>query len=122
MPTKAAGGKGEKVMTSFTQSLFIVIAAAITTAAVRYLPFILFDHGKQPPKWINYLGDVLPPALMSVLIIYCLRNVNLFAGSHGIPELLCIGIAVILHIWRGNVLLSICVSTVLYMILVQTVF
>lgn len=109
-------------MTGFTQSLVIVIACALTTVAVRYLPFILFDHGKEPPKWIKYLGDVLPPAIMSVLVIYCLRNVNLLAGSHGIPDLLCIAVAVLLHLWKRNVLLSICVSTVLYMILVQTVF
>lgn len=109
-------------MNDFTQSLLIVVAASLTTAFVRFIPFLLFDHGKEPPKWIKYLGDVLPPAIMSVLLIYCIRNVNFAANPHGIPELLCIAVAVCLHIWRNNVLLSIGVSTVLYMVLVQAVF
>ena len=109
-------------MSGFWQSVAIIAAAAVTTAATRFAPFLLFDRGGEPPKWIKYLGSVLPAALMSVLLIYCLKDVNFIEGSHGIPELICIAVAVGLHIWRGNVLLSIGVSTVLYMILVQAVF
>lgn len=107
---------------SFWVSFGIVATMAIVTALTRYLPFILFDRGKEAPSWIKYLGIVLPSALMSVLLIYCIRNVSLTGSSHGIPELLCIAVAAGLHIWKGNVLLSIGVSTVLYMVLVQIVF
>ena len=107
-------------MSDFWLSIGIIAAMASVTALTRYAPFLFFAHGKEPAKWIKYLGKVLPPALMSVLIIYCLKDVNFLAGSHRIPELICIAAAMGLHIWKGNVLLSIGVSTVLYMVLVQT--
>ena len=69
-----------------------------------------------------YLGRVLPPAIIMMLIVYCLRNVDLFSASHGIPELICVAVAAVLHWWKGNNLLSIFTATVLYMILVQAVF
>lgn len=109
-------------MSDFWTSMGIILAMAGVTALTRYAPFIFFGRGKEPAKWIKYLGKYLPPALMSVLIIYCLKDVNLLRFSHGIPELLCIAVAMGLHAWKGNVLLSIGVSTVLYMVLVQTVF
>ena len=109
-------------MNDFWTSVSIVAAMALVTAATRYAPFLLFGHGKEPAKWIKYLGNVLPPALMSVLIIYCIKDINFAGGSYGIPELLCIGAAMALHMWKGNVLLSIGVSTVAYMVLVQTIF
>lgn len=109
-------------MSDFTHDILIIVVAAAVTALVRFLPFWLFARKGEPPKWVTYLGKVLPPAVMSVLIIYCLRNVNFLGGSHGIPELLCLGVAIGLHAWKGNVLLSIGGSTVLYMVLVQMVF
>ncbi len=109
-------------MSDFWTSMGIIAAMAGVTAFTRYAPFIFFGRGKEPAKWIKYLGKYLPPALMSVLIIYCISSVNFLGGSHGIPELVCIGIAMGLHAWKGNVLLSIGVSTVLYMVLVQLVF
>lgn len=92
---------------------------AIVTMLLRFIPFILFDRGEQLPKWVAYLGKVLPPAVMSMLLIYCIRNINLTEGKHGLPELICIGIAAALHSWKGNTLISIGVSTLLYMIIVQ---
>lgn len=109
-------------MNSTVHSLLIISVAAFVTIITRFSPFILFNRGKELPRWIKYLGNMLPPAVMSVLLIYCIRSVDLTAGSHGIPELLGISAAVLLHIWKGNTLISIGVSTVLYMILVQAVF
>lgn len=109
-------------MSDFATSMGIVLAMAAVTAFTRYAPFIFFGRGKEPAKWIKYLGKLLPAALMSVLIIYCISSVDFIGGSHGIPEIICIAIAMALHAWKGNVLLSIGVSTVLYMILVQTIF
>ncbi|MGN0527356.1 MAG: branched-chain amino acid transporter permease [Acutalibacteraceae bacterium] len=97
----------------------VIAVMAFVTALLRFLPFIIFDRGKELPKWISYLGKALPPAVMSMLLIYCLRNINFVEGSHGIPEIICVAVAVILHKWKGNTLLSIGVSTLLYMILVQ---
>ncbi len=113
-------------MSDFWTSVGMIAAMAGITALTRYAPFIFFGRGKEPAKWIKYLGKYLPPALMSALIIYCLSTVNFLDGSHSITDtvcmLICIAVAMGLHAWRGNVLLSIGVSTVLYMVLVQTVF
>ena len=101
------------------QIIMVIAAMALVTIALRFLPFLVFDRGEQLPKWISYLGKVLPPAVMSMLLVYCLRNIDLAAGNHGLPELICVGVAMLLHNWKRNTLLSIGVSTLLYMLLVQ---
>ena len=98
----------------------VIAIMAIVTIALRFLPFIVFDHGEQLPEWITYLGKVLPPAIMSMLLVYCLRNINLVEGNHGFPEVICVGIAMLMHNWKRNTLLSIGVSTLLYMIIIQS--
>lgn len=98
----------------------MIAVMAIVTIVLRFLPFIVFDHGEQLPEWITYLGKVLPPAIMSMLLVYCLRNINLVEGNHGFPEVICVGIAMLIHNWKRNTLLSIGVSTLLYMIIMQS--
>lgn len=104
-------------------ALIILVAAAVTFGT-RLLAFVVFGgrKGGEPPKWVTYLGQVLPPAVIALLVVYCLRNIGLFSGSHGLPELLCVVVAALLHLWKRNELLSIFGSTILYMILVQLVF
>ena len=109
-------------MTSTLHAICIILVMAAVTALIRFLPFFLFDKGGEPPAWVKYLGKVLPPAVMSMLLVYCVRSVNLASGSHGIPEISCILVAILLHLWKRNNLLSIGLSTILYMILVQAVF
>lgn len=99
--------------------MMVIAVMAMITMLLRFLPFILFDRGGQLPGWISYLGKVLPPAMMSMLLVYCLRNINLLEGNHGFPELICIGAAILMHNWKRNTLLSIGVSTLLYMIIIQ---
>ena len=77
---------------------------------------------KEVPGYITYLSGVLPYAIMGMLVVYCLKNMNLFAGTHGIPEILASAAVVGLHVWKRNTLLSIAVGTVFYMFLVQVVF
>ena len=104
------------------QAVASIAVMAGVTFLTRLLPFLLFDRGGHPPKIVLYLGRVLPPAIIMMLIVYCLRNVSFTGGSHGIPELLCVAVAAGLHWWKGNNLLSIFSATVLYMVLVQCVF
>ncbi|MDD6190294.1 MAG: AzlD domain-containing protein [Firmicutes bacterium] len=99
--------------------IMLTAVMAVVTLLLRAMPFILFDHGERTPKWITYLGKVLPPAIMSMLLVFCLRNISIFEGTHGIPELICVAVAMILHGWKRNTLLSIGTSTILYMIIVQ---
>ncbi len=92
------------------------------TMTTRFLPFIIFPAGKPTPKYIKYLGDVLPPAVFGLLVIYCLKNVSPFTGSHAIPELISIAAVVFVHVKKRQMLLSVALGTVLYMLLVQFVF
>ncbi len=103
-------------------SLVIIIVTAAVTFLTRLIPFLLFPAGKQIPKVVQYLGKVLPPAVIGMLIIFCFKNVSITSASHGIPELICAVLVVVLHIWKRNNLLSIGSGTVLYMVLIQTVF
>lgn len=104
------------------KSFVIILLAALTTFATRALPFLLFPAGKEIPKVIKYLGRVLPPAVIGMLIVYCIRSVSFVSGSHGIPEIISGAVVVLLHVWKRNNLLSIGVGTVLYMFLIQQVF
>ena len=104
------------------QAIASIAVMAVMTFLTRYIPFFLFGRKGNPPKIVLYLGRVLPPAIIMMLIVYCLRNVDIFSASHGIPELICVAVAAILHWWKGNNLLSIFTATVLYMVLVQAVF
>ena len=99
----------------------IVVMAAVTFLT-RFLPFLLFDRGESPPRIVLYLGRVLPPAIIAMLIVYCLRGVSFASPAGWVPQLVCVAVVVALHLWKHNNLLSIFGGTVLYMVLVQTVF
>ena len=108
-------------MTAAT-TLTIILVAAVCTFATRVAPFLLFNGKKPIPPIVRYLGEALPPAVIALLVIYCVKNVNWLAAPHGAPELLCIAVTAALHVWKRNNLLSIGVGTVLYMYLIQNVF
>ena len=98
-----------------------VFIMGLITVLIRLLPF-LFLGEKEASPFLKYLEKVLPYAIIGMLLVYCLRDISLLAYPHGLPELLgCIGV-VLLHRWKKNALLSIGGGTILYMILVQTVF
>lgn len=103
-------------------SLVQVLIIALVTAALRFLPFLVFPDGKKRPRIITYLGTVLPYGVMAMLVIYCLKGVSLLAWPHGLPELLAILAVVGLHLWKKNTLLSIFGGTAIYMVLVQLIF
>lgn len=101
-------------------SALIVAVCALVTAGIRFLPFLLFkDH---VPEAIIYLGKVLPFAIMGMLVVYCLKGMNLVSSNHGLPEIIAVLIVFLLHKWRHNTLLSIVGGTVSYMVLIQLIF
>ncbi len=104
------------------QQLVTILMVVLGTMLTRFLPFLLFPAGKPTPKYLQYLGKVLPAAVFGLLVVYCLRNVSIVSGSHGIPELIAIVVVVGLHLWKKQMLLSIAGGTVFYMLLVQFVF
>lgn len=104
------------------QTFVMILAVALGTMVTRFTPFLLFPETRELPKAVVYLGRALPPAMMGLLVVYCLKGVSLINTPHGLPELVAISVTAVLHRWRGNALLSICLGTVVYMILVQKVF
>lgn len=107
---------------SAAQSVMIILVTGLTIFLTRLIPFIFFPPGREIPPTIQYLGRVLPPAVIGMLVIYCLKSVSIVSFPFGAPEFLSILAVVILHIWKRSNLLSIGTGTVLYMVLVQTVF
>lgn len=107
---------------SVVTSFLIILVVALTTFATRVIPFLIFPKGKEIPKTVQYLGKVLTPAVIGMLVVYCLKSTSVLSAPYGIPELFSILVVAVLHIWKRNNLLSIGVGTVLYMFLIQTVF
>lgn len=107
---------------TLTQQIITVALCALGTMITRFLPFIVFRSDKPTPKYIQYIGNALPPAIFGMLVIYCLKDVSLLGGSHGIPEAIAIIAVIALHLRKKNMLLSIAGGTVCYMLLVQFVF
>lgn len=109
------------IMTT-TQALITVGVLAFGTVITRFLPFVFFPNAQSAPKYVTYLGKMIPAAAISLLIVYCLRYIDFTIAPRGIPEFIAIAVVAGIHIWRNNTLLSIAVGTVVYMALVQFVF
>ena len=107
---------------TLTQQIITILMCVLATVLTRALPFLLFSSKKPTPKFVRYHGGALPTAIFAMLVVYCLKNVNILSGSHGIPELIAICAVVGVHLWRKNTLLSILLGTVIYMLLIQLVF
>lgn len=107
---------------TLSQILISVAMMVLGTALTRFLPFIVFSSKRPTPKYILYLGKVLPGAIFSMLVVYCLKNVSLLHYSYGLPELIAILLTIGLHLWKRQMLLSIAGGTVCYMLLIQMVF
>lgn len=109
-------------MLDTVSSLIMIAAIAIATFATRAASFLVFPKGKEIPPKVVFIGKVLPPAIIGMLVVYCLRSTSVLAYPYGIPELIAGLTVVILHLWKRNIFLSIGAGTILYMILVQTIF
>lgn len=105
-----------------SQQIITIALCVAATMLTRFLPFLVFSSKKPTPRYIQYLGKALPCAIFGMLVVYCLKNVSIVAGSHGLPELIGVVVTVLLHKWRHQMLLSIAGGTICYMLLVQFVF
>mgnify|MGYP000764732204 CR=1 FL=1 len=103
------------------RAVTLIAVCVAVTIVLRFLPFVIFGRKKEIPGYITYLSGVLPYAIMGMLVVYCLKDVP-GSGHYGIPELIAILFIVALHKWKKSTLLSIGGGTVLYMVLVQTIF
>ena len=107
---------------TLTQQIITIGVIVLGTMLTRFLPFLIFSKDKETPKYIQYLGAILPAAVFGFLVVYALRNTQVLSGSHGIPELIAIIVLVILYVIKRNMLVSIAGGTIVYMLLVQLVF
>ena len=92
---------------TLSQQIITIAMCVLGTMLTRFLPFAVFSSKRPTPPYIQYLGKVLPGAIFSMLVVYCLRHVSLLQGSHGLPELIAILLTVGLHLWKRQMLLSI---------------
>lgn len=107
---------------TLTQQVITIALCVLGTVLTRFLPFLVFSENRPIPAFIRYIGKWLPSAVFGMLIVYCLRNVSLLEGSHGLPELIAITLTVVLHLWKRQMLISIAGGTVCYMLLLRFVF
>ncbi|MFM9278436.1 branched-chain amino acid transporter permease [Paenibacillus jiagnxiensis] len=108
-------------MTLFEQMITIAMVV-LGTMLTRFLPFLIFPPGRPTPRYVQYLGQVLPSAALGLLVVYSIKDAQFLSGNHGLPEFISIAIVVFLHIWKKNMFLSIASGTIAYMFLVQYVF
>ena len=101
--------------------LLPILVMAVVTLFTRLLPFLIFGRGATPSPLVYYLGRVLPPAVIAMLVVYCLRSAVTWPLGPNVAQLIAAGVVLLLHLWKKNTLISIFGGTVIYMILVQAV-
>ena len=109
-------------MNNSMYAFFMILVIALVTAALRFIPFLIFNGNKPVPKFVDYLGRVLPYSIMAMLVVYCLKGITFVKAPFGLPEVISVVVVAALHIWKRNTLLSIIGGTVCYMVLIQFVF
>ena len=107
---------------TIAQQNITILLCILGTMMTRFLPFLVFREDRETPAFVRFLGKYLPGAVFGMLVIYCVRNVDVAAGSHGLPELIAIAVTTGIHLWKRQMLLSIAAGTVSYMLLLQLVF
>lgn len=106
-------------MMTFPQQVITIGLCILATMTTRFLPFFIFTEKRGTPAFVQYLGKYLPSAVFGMLVIYCLKNVDLLHGTHGAPEFIAILATVLIHLWKRQMLLSIAGGTICYMALIH---
>lgn len=102
--------------------LIVILAVALGAQLTRWLPFVLFPENRKAPAFVSALGKVLPPAVIGLLVVYCLKGIQPTVFPHGIPELISVALIAGMHLRWKNSLLSIGVGTAVYILLVRLIF
>ena len=107
---------------TFNQIIITIALMAIGTMLTRFLPFILFPANKPTPKYVTYLGQILPYSVIALMVVYTLKDVRITSSPWGLPEIISLTYIAIIQIIKRNNLISMISGTILYMFLVQVVF
>lgn len=102
-----------------TQFLITVVVVALAIHITRFLPFMVFGNKEKLPGIIDYLGNVLPAAMMGLLVVYCFKDFNFTVVSEIVPAVVAALVVVVAHLWKKNTVLSIVAGTAVYMILLK---
>lgn len=113
-------------MINFTNSLILVAVAAVVTFLLRAIPFWIFGGKKNMPEGIRKVADLLPAAIMAVLVVYCIKD-SLY-GIRTISEesvvtlistIVALASVIGVHLWKRKTLISIATGTLIYMVLIR---
>lgn len=104
-----------------TKTLLMIGIVALCTFLTRVLPFIIFRKKQELPKAVKDLGDILPMAVIAILVIYCLKGIKFYGIVGYLPSIISVAVVILIHIWKRNNLISIGVGTLIYMILIRIV-
>ena len=103
-------------------AILIIAVAALVTIAIRFIPFLFLGKGKKTPAFLTELSVLLPPAVMGMLVVYCLKGTSFNAPANWVPALVSAAVTVGLHLWRRKTLLSILGGTIVYILLANLIF
>lgn len=109
-------------MHEFLPTFLTIAAIGVVTMITRATPYVIFGGKRGIPGWVAYLGSSLPPAIMVILVVYCLGGTDVSSFPHGLPELISLAVVAVLQYWKKNTILSILAGTICYMALIRTVF
>ncbi|KFJ01550.1 branched-chain amino acid transporter permease [Bifidobacterium thermacidophilum] len=104
---------------TWQQQLITILVVILGTVTTRFTPYLVFSENRPIPPVVKYLGKVLAPAVFGLLIVYCLRNVSVISGSHGLPELISLLVVTGLYAWRRDMLTPMVGGTLCYMVLIH---
>lgn len=107
---------------TLSQQIITIAAVVSGTMVTRFLPFILSPADKPTPKYIQYLGKVLPYAVIGLLVVFCFKSLSITTYPFGLPELIGVVTVILLHWWKKNMLISIAGGTIVYMLAIQGIF
>ena len=108
-------------MSETLHASLVVAVIALVTALLRFLPFLVFNGRKPIPKVIRDLGQILPYAVMAMLVVYCLKSISFASCAGWLPAVISVAVVVVLHVWKRNTLLSIIGGTACYMLLIRLI-
>lgn len=97
--------------------LLLILLCAAITFSLRALPFLIFKGKKELPPRVAALGKMLPPAIMAVLIVYCLKGVGTDFWHDGLYQLIAVAVVAASYKWKHNTFFSIIGGTACYMLL-----
>ena len=104
---------------SSTYIILALIISGVVTFAIRLFPFLVLRNQTNLSSRMKFISAVLTQANITILVVYCLKDISFISAPFGIPELIAVAIVVLLQWWKENTLLSIFVPTVIYMVLLQ---